>query len=283
MHIATPPGATIKEQLIDRDMSQKEFSIRMNLSEKHISKLINGDVQLTYDVAMRLENVLGVPASFWNNLEAIYREKLIKIEQEKSVSEDEYIAKLMPYAEMAEFGWIPKTRDMTTRVLNLRKYFEVVRLDLLNSDAIINIVHEPFSSNDKKFFAMYAWTQEAKIQARDYQVESLNVNYMVENIGDIKTMMNRKPNIERLREYFAKFGIAFISLPGFKESSSYSMTFLDGKKMVMCVEESIEASVYWNRVLREVGHIALGHINRPRVITADEEAEVNNWLERFIS
>ena len=42
--IATPPGATIKEQLNDREMSQKEFSARMDMSEKHISRLINGDV-----------------------------------------------------------------------------------------------------------------------------------------------------------------------------------------------------------------------------------------------
>ena len=74
-YIATPPGETIKEQLNNRGMSQKELAVRMDMSEKHISKLINGDVQLTPDVAVRLEMVLGVPAKFWNNLEAIYREK----------------------------------------------------------------------------------------------------------------------------------------------------------------------------------------------------------------
>ena len=63
--IATPPGATIKEQLLDRGLSQKEFAVRMGMSEKHISKLINGEVQLTPDVAVRLEMVLGVPAKFW--------------------------------------------------------------------------------------------------------------------------------------------------------------------------------------------------------------------------
>ena len=81
--IATPPGATIREQLKDRGMSQKEFAARMDLSEKHVSKLINGEVQLTPEVAVRLETVLGIPAKFWNNLEAIYREKLLKVEKEK--------------------------------------------------------------------------------------------------------------------------------------------------------------------------------------------------------
>ena len=56
-YIATPPGATIKEQLNDRGMSQKEFAARMDMSEKHISKIINGEVQLTPETAVRLEMV----------------------------------------------------------------------------------------------------------------------------------------------------------------------------------------------------------------------------------
>lgn len=51
----------------------------MELTEKHISRLINGEVRLTTDVANRLEMVLGIPANIWNNLEAIYQEKLFKM------------------------------------------------------------------------------------------------------------------------------------------------------------------------------------------------------------
>ena len=87
-YIATPPGATIREQLEDRDMSQKEFAIRMDLSEKHVSKLIHGEVALTPDVAERLELVLGVPAKLWNNLEIIYREKILKANAENHMEQD---------------------------------------------------------------------------------------------------------------------------------------------------------------------------------------------------
>lgn len=74
-YIATPPGATIKEQLNDRGMTQKEFANCMGMSEKHVSKLLSGCVHLTPDTAERLELVLGIPAGFWNKLEAIYQEK----------------------------------------------------------------------------------------------------------------------------------------------------------------------------------------------------------------
>lgn len=99
-YIASPPGATIKEQLDDRGMSQKEFAFRMELSEKHISRLINGDVQLTPEVAMRLESVLGIPAHFWNNLESIYQEKLVRVRDENNMDTDIEIAKKFPYNEI---------------------------------------------------------------------------------------------------------------------------------------------------------------------------------------
>ena len=115
--IATPPGATIKEQLLGRGLSQKEFALRMGMSEKHISKLINGDVQLTPEVAVRLEMVLGVPAKFWNKLEATYREKLIKANAENEMDADKELVKKLPYREMSKNGWVPETREVTEKVI----------------------------------------------------------------------------------------------------------------------------------------------------------------------
>ena len=100
-YIATPPGATIKEQLNDRGMSQKEFAARMDMSEKHISKLINGEVQLTPETAIRLEMVLGVPAKFWNNLEAIYREKIIRAEAENAMDAEDIALEILNDDEWA--------------------------------------------------------------------------------------------------------------------------------------------------------------------------------------
>jgi len=80
--VAVPPGETIREQLENRGMSPKEFASRMGMSEKHISELLNGKVELTYNVSLRLESILGVPAQFWNNLEALYREKLARVNAE---------------------------------------------------------------------------------------------------------------------------------------------------------------------------------------------------------
>ena len=111
--IAVPPGATIREQLADRDMSQKEFASRMGLSQKHISQLINGEVRLTPDVAVRLESVLGIPAQFWNNLEAIYQEKLIKAKEENDMDEDIELANTVPNTG-GVVSWFTGDNDLET-------------------------------------------------------------------------------------------------------------------------------------------------------------------------
>lgn len=74
--IALPPGATIKEQLDERNISQKEFVKRMEMSKMNVNKLINGEILLTKDIALKLETVLGIHYQFWLNLEEIYRKKL---------------------------------------------------------------------------------------------------------------------------------------------------------------------------------------------------------------
>lgn len=77
--IAIPPGYTIEEQLNENQLTQKEFAKLMELSENSVNALISGQMLLSVDIATKLEKVLGIPAQFWLNLEAIYRKKIEQI------------------------------------------------------------------------------------------------------------------------------------------------------------------------------------------------------------
>lgn len=81
-YIATPPGATIQEQLEIQGISKKAFATKMNMTTEQIDKLFCGEQPLTSEIAIKLENVLKVPAQFWCNLESIYQEKIQLINQE---------------------------------------------------------------------------------------------------------------------------------------------------------------------------------------------------------
>ncbi len=87
-YIAVPPGATILELLRDRGMSREEFAKGMDMPEEDVVGLIDGDVVLAPLIAQKLEQVLGVPASFWEKLEAQYRENVILVEKENALEKE---------------------------------------------------------------------------------------------------------------------------------------------------------------------------------------------------
>lgn len=279
-YIATPPGATIKEQLNDRGMSQREFAARMDMSEKHISRLINGDVQLTPEVAVRLEVVLGVPAKFWNNLEAIYREKLVKVEAENAMEADETLAKQLPYREMAKFGWVPETRDSKEKVVNLRNYFEVVKLSLLENNQITRIACRRLAVTEKSDFALLAWAQEAKIKAREVKTEPINIKELINIIPDIRLMTVMKPKefCPKIKDMLAECGIALIFLPHLQGSFLQGASFMDGNKIVVgMTARGKDADKFWFSLFHEFAHIVLGHIGQINGTSDDDENDANEW------
>ena len=69
----SPPGDTLLEIIGHKGMTQKELADRAEVTPKHISKIVNGTVPITPDMAIRLERVTGTSAKFWNTLEANFQ------------------------------------------------------------------------------------------------------------------------------------------------------------------------------------------------------------------
>lgn len=280
-YIATPPGATIKEQLRDRGMSQKEFASRMGISEKHISHLINGDVQLTPDVAYRLEMVLGLPANFWSNLEAIYREKLAKAEAENTLDADKDLAKKFPYKEMVKYGWLADTRKVEEKVIYLRQFFEVVQLDkLFNSKLTPNIACRRQSITEKADFALIAWAQKAKVEARNIITAPVNLNGLAMKLQTIRVMTTKDPGefCPELIKLLSDCGIALVFLPHIGGSFLHGATFYDKNKIVIGLTlRGKDADRFWFSLFHEIGHILLGHLNQETGTSEEDEVAADEF------
>lgn len=264
--IATPPGTTIREQLEERGMSQKEFALRMDMSEKHISRLINGDVHLTPDVALRLEYVLGIPARFWNNLEAIYREKCARVEEENAFDEDEELARKFPYKEMSDLGWVEAARSIADKVKNLRAFFEVAKLGTLDNLKIPGIAYRRTDVDAANNYALAAWSQKARMEARKRKVSGINIDKLSKVIPEIREMTRQLPSVffKKLVSMLADCGIALVMLPHMKGSFLHGATFYDGNKIVMGLTvRGRDADRFWFSLFHEIGHILKGHINKP--------------------
>jgi len=284
--VATPPGATIKEQLVDRGMSQKEFASRMDMSEKHISRLINGEVQLTPEVAVRLEMVLGVPAHFWSNLEAIYREKLVKADAENVMDADAELVKKLPYNEMAKNNWVPATRKSNERVVNLRKFFEVVQLGLLQQGTLLpNVACRRLLLTEKGDYALIAWVQKARLEARLIETKPIDLKSLASAISHIRAMTRIDPSdfCPKLSSLLADCGVAVVYLPHIGGSFLHGATFMDGNKIVVGLTvRGKDADKFWFSLFHELAHILLGHISRANGTTDEDENEADEFAKQTL-
>src|SRR5450631_3971483 len=79
--LLSKPGDAILETLVYQKMTQSELAERMGKTASKINDIISSKEPITMATALQLEKVLGIDASFWVNREALYREKLARIEE----------------------------------------------------------------------------------------------------------------------------------------------------------------------------------------------------------
>ena len=259
---AVPPGMTIKEVIEDHHMTQKELAARLGLSEKHISKLINGEVPLTQDVAIRLERVLDIEASFWNGLEAAYREAILKVEYENSIDEEINFAKPFGYAKLARLGIVPETKKVAEQVNNLQKFFEVASLKNVANDMVMPLVYENIKDMEPvKKSAIYTLVQITKGQARFVEVNPYDAELLRKFIPKIKDLSSepligvKEPLIgvkEPLKDMLAACGVIIVYLPIIDNITSTCITYSKGNSIVLGIPTE-DSDAFWN-LLEEALH-----------------------------
>ena len=244
---AVPPGMTIKEVLEDHHMTQKELAVRLGLSEKHISKLINGEVPLTQDVAIRLERVLDIEASFWNGLEAAYREAIVKVEYENSIDEEINFAKPFGYAKLARLGIVPETKKAAEQVNNLQKFFEVASLKNVANDMVMPLVYENIKDMEPhKKSAIYTLVQITKGRARFVEVNPYDAELLEKFIPKIKDLSS-EPLIgvkEPLKDMLAACGVIIVYLPIIDNITSTCITYSKGNSVVLGIPTE-DSDAFW--------------------------------------
>ena len=79
------PGYYVEEAIQDMRISQGELAKRLGVSERTLSLFIDGQIDISYNLARRLSMVLGTSIKFWFNLQRIYNKKLLEIIRAKPI------------------------------------------------------------------------------------------------------------------------------------------------------------------------------------------------------
>ncbi|MEN6414702.1 MAG: HigA family addiction module antitoxin [Veillonellales bacterium] len=268
--LAVPPGETLAEVLEDRGMPQNELALRTGVTSKHINEIIQGKAAISPTMALRLEQVLGVEASFWNNLEADYQATVARLALQESMAEEIEVASKYNYADLAKAGYVPRTRVAKERVYHLQRFFGVSSLKYVR-----NLICAAFRKGDTATqtaspYALAAWIRKCELSAHEISTAEFSRDKILAWLPELRKMTKLEPAefLPLLSQAFADCGIALVietHLP--KTYANGVSKWLSPKKAMLALSlRGAYADIFWFTLFHEIGHLVMGHSKKETFI-----------------
>ena len=186
---------------------------------------------------------------------------------------------------MSKHGWVPETRDITKKVINLRKYFEVVNLGIIKNMQLSKIACHRLAETEKSDLALLAWAQKAKLEARTIETSLVDLKTLKKSLPEIRSMTTMNPSdfCPKLIELLSNCGIGLVFLPHIGGSFLHGATFYDGNKIVVGLTvRGKDADKFWFSLFHEIGHILKGHINQLEGTSEQDEKDANEFASNIL-
>ncbi len=258
--VAFHPGYYINEIIEDMGITQEEFATRLGTTPKTVSKLVNGECNLSNDLIQKLSSMFGFSIEFWFNLQNKYEEKKLEIEQTKRIDNQKYIVKTIDYSYFVRVVGLPATRKVEEKIKNLCKYLKVSDLNvLLKPDFLVNFRLGKGEMESKNVINSRVWLQTAMNIGETKSVKKFDAQKLKNYIEEIRKMTVQDPEIflPRLREIFEECGVIFVLLPSLKNSGiNGAVKWYSHDKVLLAMNDRrCYADTFWFSLFHEIEHV----------------------------
>ena len=261
IELPTYPGLILEELLEDRKLTQKELSVRIDSSEKHISNIINGKAKLTMDMAQKLEIIFDdYPATLWNNLELRFREALLLEEYIVKISHD---TKFDSFVNRFKFKEIFPKIDLKIAALNMLKLLGITNFD--SFDRVYKKQELLFMKDKGDFVSQVIWLRIAQkeiLQQNEYIEKPFKKQDLLSRIRKLKELIyidSFETLIEELRKDLTSLGIYLCIVPNISKSSIRgALESYDDHPVIYLTKRFKTHDHFWFALVHELGHILNG-------------------------
>jgi len=241
--IAFHPGYYVKDYIDEQGITQEELAKRLQTTPKYISDLVNGRINLTDEMVLKLSIVFGTSTKLWLNLKQKYIEKKLEIEKRIRIDQECELAKKLDYKFWVDLGLVKATRVTAEKVQELQRYFKVSSLSVLSQrDFLVQYRTSVSEVTDVNVINANAWVQTAINLGTQKEVESFDKKQLLEAIPEIRSMtvQNPKDFYPRLRDLLASCGVALVLLPNLKNCGvNGAVKWLGKDKVVLALNDKI--------------------------------------------
>lgn len=258
--IAFHPGYYLKDIIDSMDITQEDFAKRLGVSGKTISKLVNGDISISDDVAMKLSIMLGTSFHLWKNLQSTYDEKVAEIKIKQNLEDQCRIINYIDSSFFIDLGIFEKGLKKIERVKRLCEYLNTSNLNsLYERDILVNFRTGVSNFSEKNIVNSKIWLQTAINIGKTKEVSNFDADKLYYYIDEIRSMTTQDVSVflPRLREIFKECGVSFVLLPHLKNSGiNGAVVWLDKNKVVLAINDRRNYSdTFWFSLFHEIKHV----------------------------
>ena len=148
---ATHPGEILDAELDARGIKQKNFAKSIGISTTHLNEFIKGHRKLSADLAIKLEQGLGIPSDFWMSAESNYELTCAKIRNHENRNSVESPSSIL---FLSQENGSPHKQE---RLLLVNKILAILDLRGISQNQFASMLNRPVAeilevlSGDKDF------------------------------------------------------------------------------------------------------------------------------------
>lgn len=285
--IAFHPGYYIKDYIDDQGITQEELAKRLQTTPKYVSDLVNGRINLTDEMVLKLSIVFGTSTTMWLNLNQKYIEKKLEIEKMIWLDAECQLVRQLDYKFWVDQGLVKTTRVATEKVMELQRYFKVSSLRVLSQrDFLVQYRTSVSEVTDINVINANAWVQTAINIGSLMEVEPYDKKKLSASIPEIRSMTIQDPKqfYPRLKELLKSCGVALVLLPNLKNCGVNGAVKWMGKdKVIMALNDRRKyADTFWFALFHELCHVMQQRI---KVLLVSEKnkagLETDNLIQKL--
>lgn len=285
----SPPGETISELLLERDLSLDCLVQQTGLPRSKVKQLLDGNIPITKSIALGLQTLFSVSSDFWLRREENYRKSLAFIESQK-IEQASWLQSL-PLPDLKKWGVIPKNAPFSEQLKAALTFFGVS--DLTEWDSIYSAKHNMVAFRTSASFDSYpmsvlAWLRQAEIISANIECNAWNPESLDQDLPKIRAL-TREPDqnifLPKLREMLADSGVSLAIVRTPKGCSASGATFFPApnRALIVLSFRYLTDDHFWFTLFHEIGHLLL-HSNDRLFLegmqcTESEEKEANEFAE----
>ncbi len=248
-------------------MPQSELAQRMGRPANKLNEIVQGKRQITADTALELELALGLPASFWLNLEKNFQLTKARLTQERALrTESEHLVKF-PFKEMCRFGWIKKCGDTVAQTRELLLFFGTTSFEQLKHVKSLAPAWRKSRHKEASEYALVAWLQQGIREAQRIDVGKFSPSGLRAHLRTFRTYTRQQPEEfeSELVKLCAANGVAVTFVPHLPKTYVNGAAYWHNDRAVIQLSLRFKwADIFWFNFFHELGHVLLHLKSRKR-------------------